>query len=210
MVLLSILPTLMVLVVYNKLPAQVPMEWGIAGDVVRYDDKYKLFFVAGLNIIIGIWIPILPKIDPKKQNYTRFETTYTTIHILFMLFMVIMMGVSLVESLYPNTIMVGKVICAIIGTLFVLIGNQMPKVKWNFFMGIKTPWALSDECVWNKTQRLGGRMFVFCGLLMVIACFVIAKQQVLFWLCMAMVVLMCAVPTVMSYIWYQKIQHTQQ
>lgn len=208
--LLSILPTLIVLTVYNKLPAQVPMQWGVDGNVVRYDDKYKLFFVAGLNILIGILMPILPKIDPKKQNYVRFETTYTTMRILLMLFMVVMIGISLVESLYPNTIVVGKVICAMIGVLFVLMGNQMPKIKSNFFMGIKTPWVLSDECVWNKTQRLGGRMFVACGLLMVIGCFVIAKQMLLFWLCMAMVVLMCGVPTVMSYIWYQKIQHTQQ
>ena len=184
----------MVLAVYNKLPAQVPMQWGVDGNVVRYDDKYKLFFVAGLNILIGILMPILPKIDPKKQNYVRFETTYTTMRILLMLFMVVMIGISLVESLYPNTIVVGKVICAMIGVLFVLMGNQMPKIK----------------SVWNKTQRLGGRMFVACGLLMVIGCFVIAKQMLLFWLCMAMVVLMCAVPTVMSYIWYQKIQHTQQ
>ena len=57
----------MVLMVYNKLPVQVPMQWGVDGNVVRYDDKYKLFFVAGLNILIGIWMPILPKIDPKNK-----------------------------------------------------------------------------------------------------------------------------------------------
>lgn len=200
----------MVLAVYNKLPAQVPMQWGFDGAVVRYDDKYQLFFVAGLNILLGVLMPILPKIDPKKHNYERFETTYTTIRILFMLFMIVMIGISLVESLYPNTIMVGKVICAMIGVLLVLMGNQMPKVKSNFFMGIKTPWALSDENVWNKTQRLGGRMFVLGGLWLVISCFMIPKQNILMWSCMVAVCIICIVPTVMSYVWYQRLQNTQE
>ncbi len=200
----------MVLAVYNKLPAQVPLEWGVDGEIVRYGAKYQLFFVAGLNILFGVLMPILPKIDPKKHNYARFETTYTTIRILLLLFMSIMVGISLVESLYPNTIAIGKVMFAMIGVLLVLMGNQMPKVKSNFFMGIKTPWALSDEMVWNKTQRLGGRLFVFGGLWLVVSCFLIAKQTILFWVCMAVVCVICIIPMLMSYIWYQKIQHTQE
>jgi len=58
-----------------------------------------------------------------------------------------------------------------IGILFVLIGNYMGKVRQNYFVGFKTPWALANEDVWNKTQRVGGLMFVLTGIVFIIEAF---------------------------------------
>ena len=118
-------------------------------------------------------------------------------------FVVVMMGLTLVESLYPNTFSIPKAVTVLVGFLFLFLGNMMPKVKQNFFMGMKTPWALSSETVWNKTQRLGGKMFFFGGILMVLGSFLV-REKVLMGLLIGIAILICVVPTVMSYLWYQK------
>ena len=120
-----------------------------------------------------------------------------------------MMSITLTESLYPGFLQVGRVVCAMVAVMFILLGNLMPKFKSNFFTGMKTPWALSNENVWNKTQRLGGRLFFFGGLVILISCFMVPEKQ-LFWGTMGIMLLICLIPTVMSYLWYQQEAHGEE
>jgi len=101
------------------------------------------------------------------------------------------------------------VIVAACGLLFVFIGNMMPKVKSNFFVGVKTPWALSNSEVWNKTHRLAGYLFFFGGLLTFVISFFL-REYALFITLMVIVTVMVIVPTVMSYVWFKKFnnEHT--
>ena len=158
----------MVAVLYPKLPEMVPVHWDLDGGVT-YGEKIKLFPLAGLSLVFGILMPLLAKIDPRKQNYERFADAYFGTRIILLVFMIVM----------------------------------MPKFKSNFFTGMKTPWALSSENVWNKTQRLGGRLFFFGGLVILMSCFVVPEKQ-LFWGAMGIMLLICLIPTVMSYLWYQQ------
>ena len=123
--------------------------------------------------------------------------------------MPILVPESLTESLYPGFLQVGRVVCAMVAVMFILLGNLMPKFKSNFFTGMKTPWALSNENVWNKTQRLGGRLFFFGGLVILISCFMVPEKQ-LFWGTMGIMLLICLIPTVMSYLWYQQEAHGEE
>ena len=193
----------MVLAVYSKLPAQVPMHWGIDGNVDRYGDKMELFLLAGMNILMAVMMYGLPKIDPKKRNYERFQGSYEWMIIWIMAFYVVIMGVVLLETMNPGRFDIGRVICSMVGILFIAIGNMMPKVKNNFFMGIKTPWALSSDAVWNKTHRLGGKCFVFGGVLMILSGF-LGDGKIMFAATMLMVAVIAVVPMVMSYIWYKQ------
>lgn len=170
---------------------------------VTYGEKIKLFPLAGLSLVFGILMPLLAKIDPRKQNYERFADAYFGTRIILLVFMIVMMSITLTESLYPGLLQVGRVVCAMIAVLFILLGNLMPKFKSNFFTGMKTPWALSSENVWNKTQRLGGRLFFFGGLVILMSCFVVPEKQ-LFWGAMGIMLLICLIPTIMSYLWYQQ------
>jgi uncharacterized membrane protein len=61
---------------------------------------------------------------------------------------------------------VGVWISAAIGVLFIVLGNFLSKVKSNYFFGIRTPWTLASETVWNKTHRLGGKVFIMAGVLL--------------------------------------------
>ena len=202
-VLLMVAPVLMVLAVYGKLPDVVPVHWGINGEVDRYGSKMELFIIAGMNIFLGIFMPLVAKVDPKKKNYDRFQETYEWMIIWTLLFMTVVTGVILAETLQPGTLNIGKVICSMVGIMFIVLGNMMPKIKSNFFTGVKTPWALSSDAVWNKTQRLGGKTLVLGGVLILISAFVGDAKWMTF-IIIGVAVLVGLVPTVMSYIWYQK------
>ena len=209
-VILAVAPILMVLSVYSKLPAQVPMHWGIDGNVDRYGDKIELFLLAGMNILMLAMMYGLPKIDPKKGNYERFQGTYEWMILWFMAFFVVIMGVTLLEAMHPGRFDIGRVICSLVGVLFIAIGNMMPKVKRNFFTGVKTPWSLSNDVVWNKTHRLSGKCFVFGGILMILSGFS-GSGKIMFAATMLLVAVIAVVPMVMSYIWYkQEMQNIEE
>lgn len=59
-------------------------------------------------------------------------------------------------------------VCGGCGVLFILLGNYMPRIKQNYTFGCKTPWALNDEHNWNRTQRMGGIVFVVIGVAMLV------------------------------------------
>lgn len=59
----------------------------------------------------------------------------------------------------------------LVGIMFIIMGNYMGKIRPNWFMGIRTPWTLSSDEVWNKTHRLGGKLFVLAGALLILVAF---------------------------------------
>jgi uncharacterized membrane protein len=62
-----------------------------------------------------------------------------------------------------------------IGVLFIVIGNLLPRARPNWFVGIRTPWTLSSDRVWEKTHRFGGQVFVGGGILMLLSGLVLAQ-----------------------------------
>ena len=201
--LLMAAPFLMILAVYNKLPAEVPMHWNIHGEIDRYGSRNELFLIAGINVFLGVFMSAVAKIDPKQKNYTKFRETYDWMVIWTLGFMTVLMGVVLMETMEPGTINISKVACMMVGVLFIVLGNMMPKVKQNFFTGVKTPWALSSEVVWNKTQRLGGKSMVLGGVLILLSGFLSNGKAAVF-LIILIAILISILPMVMSYIWYKQ------
>lgn len=159
MVIFSILPLLMVLSVYSRLPEQVPLQWN-GGGVSRYGAKWELFPLAGMNLLFGILMPLFAKIDPKRKNYERFEKTYDWLILGLMGFLTVLMGLTLVESLYPNTMNIPKVVCCMMAILFIFIGNMMPKVKQNYFTGTLVP----EQCGGlEQNPAIGGQSLFLWG-----------------------------------------------
>jgi uncharacterized membrane protein len=111
---------------------------------------------------------ILPKIDPRGSNYAKFGGTFEGIIVSIMLFMLGIHIMILRAGLgYP--VAMQRVVPLGIGVLFVVMGNLLPRARPNWFVGIRTPWTLSSDRVWEKTHRLGGRLFVSGGILIVLA-----------------------------------------
>ena len=202
--LLSILlPLALVAVLYARLPDQVPMHWGIDGTVNRYGSKNELWLLAALGPVFALLFQFLPRLDPKKRSYEKFQRYYEAFALVIEAFLTAMMGLALLEILRPGTVSMGRVVCVLVGVLFLFVGNMMGKVKPNFFMGIRTPWTLSDPDVWNRTHRLGGGLFFLAGLVTMLSALLL-PEAVTFWVVMAGVAAAALIPAVMSYLWYRR------
>ncbi len=153
---------------YPDLATQVPRHWDVHGNVDGYMNKQYLFLLALLPAAIYYLFPVLRKVDPKSENYERHEGVYRLFRILLTAMMFGLYYLSLLGAMDKN-VNVGLFVPILVGILFVIIGNYMGKIKQNFFIGIKTPWTLSNETVWNKTHRFGGNLFVIFGLLMILS-----------------------------------------
>jgi uncharacterized membrane protein len=116
----------------------------------------------------------LPVIDPRGKNYTKFGGTFEGIIVSLMLFMLGLHIIVLRAALgYP--VGMRRVLPIGVGALFIVIGNLLPRARPNWFIGLRTPWTLSSDRVWEKTHRFGGRVFVAGGILLVLAAFVSAQ-----------------------------------
>jgi len=191
-------------VLYPSLPDQIPMQWGSDGSV-NYNDKIQLFAMCGMAVAFAILFDILPNIDPRKKNYQKFGIYYDGFCVFMQLFMYIMTGIILVETFRPGTVSVPMVTMILVGLLFLFIGNIMPKIKSNFYMGIKTPWALSSDEVWRKTHRLGGKCFFFCGILMIVTA-LFSSSKTVYHVTMLIILIACFIPGIMSYVWWRQEQ----
>ncbi len=156
---------------YQNFPDTVPTHWNIYGQPDNWSGKeFAAFFFPGLIIILYLMMIGLPFFDPMKQRYQEFSKTYQIIRISFILFLSAIYFLASLNAL-GYKIPIDKVTPLGIGLLFIILGNFLPKVKKNWFVGIRTPWTLSNEDIWNKTHRLGGKIFMFCGLLMIMGIF---------------------------------------
>lgn len=201
-VLLALAPLAALAVLYGRLPEQVPIHWSVDG-AVSYGDRSTLWITALLSPVLLFLLKFLPKIDPRKQNYAKFRGYYDAFCLVIMLSLLGMNAVILSESLRPGQLSVSTLIIVGVGVLFTFIGNLMPKVKNNFFMGVRTPWTLSDPDVWNRTNRLGGQCFFGFGLVM-IASGLLLPDTVTMVLLLAGVAVMVTLPMVMSYVWFRQ------
>lgn len=150
---------------YQHFPDRVVTHWNISGQADGWSGKgFAAFFFPGLLSGIYLMFLILPMFDPKKDRYVEFSKVYNIFRNLILGIMVLIYFVASVSNLgiYLN---VGVWISAAIGLLFVVLGNYMSKIKPNWFIGIRTPWTMSSEEIWNKTHRLGGKAFIIAGVL---------------------------------------------
>ena len=151
---------------YSNFPDKVPIHWNVAGEVDRYGSRTIGAFLFPA-IILGMYLMFLgiPYIDPKKERYTQFKRVYHVFKNLLIVFMTAMYFITSFNALGYD-ISVATWIPLMVGALFVFLGNYMSKLKPNWFMGIRTPWTLSSEEVWNKTHRLGGKVFIGGGVIL--------------------------------------------
>ena len=168
------------------------------GEVV-YSQKSALWLISGLSPFLAFLFFLLPRIDPRASNYRRFSRYYDSFVLLLELFLLVMVGIIVSEAFSPGKIKVPNTVTVLVGLLFVFLGHILPKIKSNFFLGIRTPWTL----------RLAGALFFVCGLLMMTLGFIFESQRVMMTLVLLLVLLSAAVPTAASCFWYRA-QHPSQ
>lgn len=156
---------------YQNMPEQVPIHWNAAGEVDNYGSRaFGAFFFPVLILGIYLMMIFLPYLDPKKDRYAQFVKAYWAIRFILLIYLILIYFTASLAGVGYN-VPVGKIIPIAVGILFLIIGNYLGKIKPNWFVGICTPWTLSNEEVWNRTHRLGGKLFSLAGCLFVFNAF---------------------------------------
>ena len=187
------------IIVYPHLPDRIPTHWGIHGEVNGWSNRWPGAFIAPImGIIFLILFPFLQRIDPKRRNYGNFQQAWEGIQTLLVLFFAYIQGVTYVATLRQvDSNFVGQSIMVGIGILFIVLGNYMGKVRQNWFVGIRTPWALEDPVVWQKTQRIGGWAFVIGGIAILLMSLTMPPNPYIF---MGIIAVIALGPIVYSYV----------
>lgn len=188
-------------VLYAQLPDPMPAHWNAAGEIDGYMSKFwGIFLVPIITIpLVGLFL-IIPNIDPLKANIAKFRGAFNWFIAAFVAYMLYIYALTLAASLgiqFNMTIM----LLPAVGILFIGIGYMMRQAKRNFFIGIRTPWTLSSETVWDETHKLGAKMFMFGGVVTIVSAFL---GETGFWLMMIAIIVAAFVPIVYSYILWQR------
>ena len=197
---------IVLLAIYPKLPRIVPMHWGIDGNIDGYGGKGSLFVLYAVGVGGTFLFDFARKIDPKSKNYDKFNRPYEIFKLVFAIFMdglVLVMA----RSRFNKNLKVSQIIVVAVGLMFAVIGNYMPKFKYNYTMGIKTPWTLASETVWEKTHRKSGALWVFGGIGIALSSFL--KPKYSFALVMIITVVISAIPMVYSYFEFKREQENK-
>lgn len=154
---------------YATLPAdaQVPIHWGVDGQPDGFADKaLGLFLLPGITVLVALLLAVVPRIEPRRANLERSVKAYaaTWIGVVLLLGGLHLLAIAVTMG---ATLDLSRIVMGGTGALFVVIGNYLPKVRPNYLMGIRTPWTLASDLAWTRTHRMGGRLFVVEGLILV-------------------------------------------
>lgn len=146
--------------------ARVPIHFDINGTPNGWAEPAMAVFMApALAVMFWGLQALLPKIDPRGDNLMRSAGAVSAIFTALTMFLTVCQGVIVVAALGGQTPKSGLGL-VLVGGLFMVIGNVMGKLRPNYTVGIRTPWTLADERVWDQTHRFGGKIFVLGGALL--------------------------------------------
>lgn len=150
---------------YPLAPDKMASHWNIAGEVDDYMPKFwGLFLMPIVSLGMYLLFLLIPKIDPLKENVKKFRKYFDRFILLIILFLFYIYVLTISWSFGARFDM-GRLMAPAIGILFLYAGVLMEKSKRNWFIGIRTPWTLSSENVWEKTHKLGGKLFKISGII---------------------------------------------
>ena len=195
--LVILIPIIAGVVLWDKLPEQIPMHWNSAGEVDGWSSKPFAVFAAPLILLALHWLCLCSTLnDPKNKNRSG-----KMINLVFWIIplLSIMLSVLTYCTAMGKDMQVDVIVFVILGASFIFIGNYLPKCHQNYTIGIKIPWTLHSEENWNKTHRLAGWLWVFGGIAIIIAGFIGIWQ-----ISLAAAFIMALVPIIYSYILYRK------
>jgi uncharacterized membrane protein len=150
---------------YPLLPEKVASHWDEQGNVNGYMSKFWGVFLVPLMLIgLAALFWAIPKIDPLRANIETFRREYNLLVLFVVVFLAFVFALTLLWNLGIQFDLSSFIISSV-GILFFFLGLLMPKMKRNWFIGIRTPWTLSSDTVWDKTHRQGGTIFKLLGIL---------------------------------------------
>jgi len=149
---------------WNQLPEQMASHWNENDQVDGTMSKFWGVWMMPLVTLgmFGLFL-LIPNIDPLKANIAKFRSTFNLFIALIVAFMLYMHGLTFVWNLGFQNFKMSAAMLPFLGILFIFIGYMLRQAKRNWFIGIRTPWTLSSDSVWDKTHQLGSILFMVSG-----------------------------------------------
>lgn len=194
---LNLTPMIVGIILWDKLPESIPTHFGINNEPDGFSSKpFAVFGLPLFMLAMHLICIFATKADPKKQNIS--DKVFTLI-----LYIIPAISLLMCAMIYPTAlgkkVNIGLITMLFIGLIFLIIGNYLPKCKQTYTIGIKLPWTLADSENWTKTHALAGKLWVICGLIIILTAFL--ETPFIFF---PVVLIMILVPTVYSYMLYKK------
>lgn len=193
-----VIPYIYLATIWNKLPEEVPTNFGLDGVANGWSSRSTLIFIPGaLGIGIYLLMLIIPVLDPKKKIQQMGEKYYSLRFMMTFFFSLII--INILYAINKGNINNPNMLFALFGVLFAMFGNYFQTIRPNYFIGIRTPWTLENEHVWKKTHHFGGRLWMAGGVLIAILAFLINNKQLFSTVFGVIIFLIVIVPVVFSY-----------
>ena len=200
-VVLTVLTLVSVLILYPRMPETVPTHWNFRGEVDGYGPRSTAFLLPAMMALLLLVFRLLPWLSPRHFELDTFRSTYDCIVLIIMsltayihfLVMLAYLGV---------TVNIARALVAGVFLMCALLGNVLGRVRRNFYVGIRTPWTLANERVWNDTHRLGAWLFPGAGAIG----FILTLAGLPLWLPLVLLAPAGLVPVVYSLVLYKKLE----
>lgn len=193
-----LLPAVVGVVLWNDLPDTMATHWGTDNEANGWSPKWFAVFGIPAIMLALHWVCTIATAADHANRATNGKLTRLVLWIIpvFSLFAA--------GSVYPaalgREVDVRFLSQAVIGVMFIIIGNYLPKCRQNRTLGIKVKWTLESEENWNATHRLAGKLWVLCGAVMFVCAFLPSAAAVT----LVTLPLMVAVPVIYSYRYHKK------
>lgn len=184
------------LIVWQRVPGSLPVHWNAAGEIDRYGNKFEGLLLMPL-VALGSYLLIifLPKIDARRKEQDPMLLSFIA---LIMTLLLVCIYFTTIAIIFGYDIELPRVVTLAMGVLFILLGNIMPKVQSNWFIGVRTMWTLESEHSWFMTHRLAGWIMSIGGLILVITSFFLKTQ----WLVALIIVLVVGTLLLIPYSYF--------
>ena len=188
---------------WNRLPDLMASHWDVNDQVNGSMPKvWGVFLMPLISLGMFLLFLLVPAIDPLKANIAKFREAFNLFIAFMMLFMVYLYALSLAWNLGFTQFKMSASLLPALGLLFILIGFMLRRAKRNFFIGIRTPWTLSSDKVWDETHRVGSILFIASGILALIGVFF--GGEMAFLLILIPLLASAVFLVIYSYVLYQK------
>jgi uncharacterized membrane protein len=202
LLLIGAIPLVLAWAWYDQLPEQMVSHFGIDNTPNGWMSKNGvLMLVGGLCILLPLLMNLFRRIDPNRENYSKFQSAFEMIRFATT---GLLSGVFIMILAYNKGYDVNIQMCLMlgIGVLFLFFGNVTTQIRFNYFVGIRTPWTLASEDVWRRTHRVAGPLMMGAGAVSLIAAFLPGALATSVFL--AAVAVSVGVPFVYSYVVFSK------
>ncbi|MFB6212334.1 MAG: SdpI family protein [Candidatus Magasanikbacteria bacterium] len=190
-------------ILYPVLPSELASSWNAQGQVSDHISKFwGISFFPFLMLALYLTYLIIPKVDPLSENIKKFRKYYD----LFWVFMTSFIGYLFALTLFWNLgfrFNFAFFMVPAVAALWFSVSILLNHTKRNWFIGIRTPWTLSNDEVWDKTHELGSKLFKIASIIALSG--FLFPNSVLVVSVIAPAVIIAFVTVAYSYIVYQRV-----